>query len=517
MQQKDATLQEQASPFRLKPLAPIHIGSGELLDPMSYIIDEQGKHLYFIDLPAWVEDHPDPERLASEFATKPMGALRGIVSKDLDPHLYSFASATIRSEQVAATYKRELRNQQGQNQLFIDPALKNPLSGALIIPGSSVKGALRTPVIDYLDRKYDLNLKRNPQGVEDSLKPVLGQITENSFQNLKMGDFEAKVGASSIVTAKEMRIKAGEKKNLTQKNPCEVIRNLLMDGEQEAVYGRVLIGSHNADRRDSVFTIQRGRYSERWTLEELLALCKNFYGMKFLQEKKKFFDLPHFAEARTHLSPMEKVLHGLKDTEALIRLGRYSHVECMTINENEPQRRRLKNGTLLPSGTTRTLANALYPFGWAKLSLCSWEEYHDAQADKRRHDEALVRDRDERRAGVKRQVLERQRQREVQERLKAERKAEEARQKAEAEEEAKRLAKMPPEERLLCELENGSLDQTAIGQRYPEIMKLEGEHLIRAATALKRAWQELGEWNVKPKKKKQFEKVQAVKKVLGES
>ncbi len=516
MPRHNLTLQDQVTPFRLEPLAPIHVGSGELLDPMSYLIDEKGEQLHFIDLPAWVEDHPDPERLAAAFGSKPMGALRGLVRQELKPELYAFASAAIRSKKVVETYERELRNQKGQNQLFIDPALKNPLSGALVIPGSSIKGALRTPVIDYLDQKYELNLKGNPGKVEDNLKSVLGDIKDNSFKNLKVGDFEARVGHASIVTAQEMRIKAGEKKNVTPKNPCEVTKNLLMDGSPEPIYGKLLIGAHNAAQQDVVLSIKVVRDHDSWTLKELIALCKKFYGMRYLSEKKKFYDLPHFAEAKKQLAPLEQVLKNLNDTETLIRVGHYSHVECVTIENNEPQRRKLKNGTLLPCGTTRTLADGRFPFGWAKLSVCDWEEYQDALADKRRHDESMAREREEKRATVRRQAVERLRQRAEMERLKAAREAEEARKREEEARERQQLEAMPPEERLIWELELGRLDQSSIGLKFPELMKLEGEYQKRAAKALKQLWIKSGDWDVKPKKKKQYDKVQMVKKILGE-
>jgi CRISPR-associated protein Csm5 len=519
--QDRTTLRDQAMPFRLEPLAPIHVGSGNLLDPMSYVIDTKGEYLHFIDLPAWVEDHPDPDRLAQEFGSKPMGALRGLVRQELDTALYSFAKARIFSSEVVEIYERELSKQRGQNQLFIDPASKNPLTGALVLPGSSIKGAMRTPIIDYLDKNYDLNLKRDSRNVERTLESVLGKITENAFQNLKVGDFEAMVGDSSIVTAKEMREKAGEKKNVTPKNPCEVTRNLLMDGKAQPVYGKITIGAHNGKARNTVLGIDRRdrgkHYSESWTIHDLLALCNKFYGLRYLKEAKKFYALPHFADAKKHLDKLTEALKSLGTGQALIRLGHYSHVECVTIEHNDPQRRRLPNGTLLPSGTTRTLAHGLFPFGWARLSLCSWEEYEDALADKRRHDQSMTNEREARRAEVRRQAMERVRQRQELERQKAERQAEIERLEQEKAEQEKILAELPPEDRLLRELETGKMDNTAIGTRWNDLMALQGEQLLRAAKALKTFWQKNKDWDVKPRKKKQYDKVQQVKKILGEA
>ena len=108
------------------------------------------------------------------------------------------------------------------NQLLIDPALKNPLTGALLVPGSSIKGAIRTAVIDWLDRNWKVNLKeamnRDPrQGYKHALEELLGKVSENAFRNLKVGDFPAALGESVIVTAKEVRRRYNPDKQGTRK------------------------------------------------------------------------------------------------------------------------------------------------------------------------------------------------------------------------------------------------------------------------------------------------------------
>lgn len=217
--------------IKLEILSPVHIGTGEALDPFSYVIKDEGRGpcLYFVDLPAWVEDHPDPEGLAQLFSNSPMAAVRSFISETLDTALYSRASAQIASRVIFDEYRKKLNDQ--HNQLKISPALKNSYSCALLIPGSSIKGAIRTAVIDYLDRRHKLGLKqasmnddrarrerRRSYEYEDRLKTVFGSIGENAFKNLKVGDFEAYRDDSYFVTAKEIS-RSPKKESNTPKDP----------------------------------------------------------------------------------------------------------------------------------------------------------------------------------------------------------------------------------------------------------------------------------------------------------
>jgi hypothetical protein len=60
------------------------------------------------------------------------------------------------------------------------------------------------------------------------------------------------------------------------------------------------------------------------------------------------------------------------DNEFPIRLGRFSHVECTTVDDyRKPKTRRTRDGRSLPygNGKTRTLSAGTMPMGWAKVRL----------------------------------------------------------------------------------------------------------------------------------------------------
>ncbi len=79
---------------------------------------------------------------------------------------------------------------------------------------------------------------------------------------------------------------------------------------------------------------------------------------------------------------MNQAIAGLRSNEALIRVGHFSHVECVTLDGvRQPRTRMGRDRRPLPWGKTRTLANEIYPFGWIKLEFLDLESKPGARKD----------------------------------------------------------------------------------------------------------------------------------------
>lgn len=510
-------LHEQTAFIRLEPLTPIHIGTGETMDPLSYIMKEEGGNpfLYSVDVPSWVEAHPDPAGLAGLFSTKPLPEIRAHLARELRPlvEVYGGAPVRVASREIYETYDRELASRDSANQLLIDPALKNPLTGALLVPGSSIKGAIRTAVIDWLDRNWKTNLKeamnRDPrQGYGRALEELLGKVSENAFRNLKVGDFPAALGESVIVTAKEVRRRYNPNKQGTPKNPCEATLSLSMSGQSPALYGKIAVGAHDAGRRDTALTVSMRGREKAWTLRELMELCNEFYRERYSTERGAFYLQQHLDRSLAALKPVDAVMAEPGPDAMILRLGHYSHVECMTVTNNQPQTRRLKDGSFMPSGTTRTLADGIHPFGWARLSIVSAGEYAEACARREEHDAAFLAERVLRRHA-------RLEEREAETRKRAEREqAERERQEAETRRQEE-LAAMTPEERLISAVESGGNENQAV-ELYGKLDGLDEPLRRKSAQALREFWEKAGKWEKKKCTDKQWVKVQKVRGILGD-
>jgi len=99
-----------------------------------------------------------------------------------------------------------------------------------------------------------------------------------------------------------------------------------------------------------------------------MSVIKNWltYALGCIEEEYgNFFQSTKAKDIREKIQILNQTVAEMKTNETLIRMGHFSHVECVTLNDvRKPQTRKGK------WGQTRTLANGLYPFGWAKLEFC---------------------------------------------------------------------------------------------------------------------------------------------------
>ena len=502
--------------IRLEPLCPVHVGAGDTLSPLDYVMaqNDSSLMLHHIDFSTWIEDRQDKKELANQFANKTWQENRAFLARELEePELYTLSVTEISHPDIFKRYQKEIADLRSEHQLLIAGAIRSPLSQALFIPGSSVKGAIRTAIIDYLDQALELNLKeksaqddrdkkRHNPAYNEALKTILGGITDNSFQALKVGDFPAALDDALLVEPKEVRRKVSDRAS-TPKNLCETTRNRIMaPDEVYELYGRMSLG--RVQNGKPVLELHDRKIS--LDIEKLFSICTNFYRIRFEEERNKFFHLPQFKRTLKALQIIEEEIKSIRKDQTLLRIGHYSHVECMTVSENDP-RTPSRKGKKMPFGTARTLANEVYPFGWVKLSICSEEEFKREEESRKLHDREVMTLRRERRKAVQHKMQESARQLAE---LQAEKeRLEEAERQRQAELEA-----MPKEKRLLLQLSKDELNENQVVELYNLLDSLDEDLRIETAQALKDYWVKQGKWKVKPKQEKQYKKVCKIKSII---
>ena len=145
--------------LHLTPLSPIHLGTGEDYEPTNYIIADNA--LYAFD-PAQAELDPaqrntllgvaksgDIQRIQQYFADNP------------DPfraaaHSISSVSPALASEYHKSLGKVAQREQRGNlvfNRLNIERTATTPHNHTPLIPGSALKGCLRTALMEMRSEK----------------------------------------------------------------------------------------------------------------------------------------------------------------------------------------------------------------------------------------------------------------------------------------------------------------------------------------------------------------------------
>lgn len=523
-------IQENFVPVCLEFLSPVHIGSGEMLSPLEYqaVEEQSGQYtVYTIDYEGWLNSLTPDEaiQIAAEFSRSNQNQiwqfLRGKIDKNIFIKTKSKASKTIYDKYISRLTKTE----QSKNELA--PATRNSLTSAMIVPGSSIKGAIRTAIIDFFDNGALLQeYKRGKDNWEKNkfytskLEKMFGKISENAFKQLKVSDFELLLDESEFVQSVEKRAKDDSE---DEKKPiCEVAPT-----SAKPKYGKMYLGNFADNKEKAPLT--------DWSFEGLRKVCNAYYLKRFEDEYNKFYTLPQFSATRRFIDSIRNKLHN--ENAILLRVGHFSHVECVTVENSAPVTPFIQ-GTKKhrPYGTTRTLANGVQPFGWVLLHKCSYEEYEQGLKQEQQAKQEYLQQLQERKElfvqakkseyeEKQRDLLEKRRQAEEKERQEkeeklrleqeqaqkeAEKQARKQAEQAKKEAEEQRLAALSPQDRLVELVLLKKAAKEDVLKVYERIDSLENQYQV--AEAIKAFWQKEKAWSgkLKPNQKERVDKITAI-------
>lgn len=359
----------------LTMLSPVHIGTGEEIDPTQYVIQQdKNGHIFFyaIDFPRFLADLDDRGRDEFNKAVDQGGTvyLRKFVASRFKPSCHVRWTANANPELLDA-YNRGLTSD--SSQLIVHPTTRDAATGRAYLPGSSIKGAIRTAWVsakaavysggENLERIGDRDFEPEVLGYMDrSRGGRRGEIRADPFRALQVGDAML-CEASNTVDPVRIKRRGAE---AARSDPSGIqmfydATFCLVHGETITAEGRLTVNERLAgtpgprDHWSFQYCVAGGM-----TAGELLKACNDFYRPKLHDEVKAFM------EVDPDLAPIGRALVKLADEtpggEALIRLGRFSHFECVTVDR---YRKAPKRG----SGATRSMACGDTPLGWARIRL----------------------------------------------------------------------------------------------------------------------------------------------------
>ncbi len=518
-------------PVRLEFLSPVHIGSGEMLSPLEYQIFEEQSGQYIvctIDFDGWINSlTPDEAKaVASKFSLSNQTQIWEYLRNTIDRNVF-IKTKSKTNEEIHQKYKVRLKGtNKSENELA--PAIRNAYTSAIVIPGSSIKGAIRTAIIDYYDNGRLIqayltgaNNREKSRNYEAELKHLFGDIKENAFKQLKVSDFELLPGESEFVQAVQY----------AKNNPEERLMNPVCEVAPiwaKPKYGKIYLGSFTAHE-----------YAKKplkdWTFENLCKVCNQFYLKRFNAEYEKFYKLPHFVQARNFIDGIRNKVQ--TENALLLRIGHYSHVECVTVENAAPKTRpNPKTKKPMPFGTTRTLADGKYPFGWVLLHKCSAEDAEQGKMQEEQARQEIIANLQARKAlfltaknteyEAKQKLLSAQRKQEEeqarkareealrlqkeQEQKEAEKLARKQAEQAQKEAEEQRLASLSPEERLVELVLLKKAGKEEVLKVYERIDNLDNK--IQIAEAIRAFWQKEKIWSgkLKENQKIRVDKITAI-------
>lgn len=371
----------------LTPLSPIHIGCGEDFEPTSYVIEDG--ILYGFDPSRAVL----PDKLAKRLGELGDKAdLLGIQRffRDHRSHFMPHADALIPvAAGLAADYERQVgqdanRESNGNrvfNQLFIERA--SHTGKQAYIPGSSLKGALRTAMLDGINRGRritDPDERRNSARLETRL--LQGDFATSPLRLLKAGDL-----MPTGEVDRQVLYAVNRKKDLVldrqgqERQPRGIAarKECIAPGQYRALQSLLTVHDLGALEANEKSIPAEGLRPTN--LARIAGDCNRYHLPRLLADIRQL-------DQRGMLNPawkksIETLLAGelkaLLDggRAILIRLGRYGSAESKTLS-GDGVAQQGKDKPPIYQSTTKTFwlaaENAndqkhLIPFGWALIEI----------------------------------------------------------------------------------------------------------------------------------------------------
>ena len=331
----------------LTPLTPIHIGTGETIEPYEYVITDR---LYKFRPEEFVAglDAREQERFLKLAGHDPI-VMREFVRnrfKNIKPDIEYKADVHPTALKV---YEERLRNI--KSDLSISPCIKS--GGAPYIPGSSLKGAIRTavlynrvevPVTERDARKleaetfgYDIRRRNGSYQRPD--------MTRDPFKFLKVGDSN-KVKKSSRLETVTVHTKRDEGWSEEMTMLREITLSTLTTPKHAPEFKLTLTTRNDPATGKTPFSVRR-----------LIKDCNNFYYLHLRREMEFLAGIP---DAQGWYNALDKIYEKLPENSCLIRFGWGTGFDGVTINYAKEPKEIKKS---------RRLTADFAPLGWAELRI----------------------------------------------------------------------------------------------------------------------------------------------------
>lgn len=382
--------------LKYTPLSPVHIGADESYEPGNYVIDDEAGALYGFDSDASIKGLSEAEKkqLLAIVNGKPDDTMLTKVQAFFHHHqekLVAFARPPLPTASgVKALYEKRIGKvaqveSQGKrviNKLEIDRTFYNPVDGNPLLPGSSIKGAIRTALLDSLNDQKDR--KERNQQLQERLFD--GKFHTDPMRLVALGDASWQ-GLKDRPTC-QVTFAVNRKRKPVYKN------GQLVQSQAEASNLYQLLESVNPQYQSFVGsltlhapkTIVKDRLklpTKEFSIKEITNACNSFYVNLFQEEIKDLKERNYLHS--DWAKQVEQILgDGLLKKLAsgrafLLRLGRHSGAEGLTLNgirsikimQGRGEKPKYEKAPLtwwLAADNTQAKTNLL-PFGWVLVEI----------------------------------------------------------------------------------------------------------------------------------------------------
>jgi len=335
--------------IKLKPISPIHIGTGEAYEPMNYVIDvdlKDGKdYMYVFDEFEFFKKLDDKSKdefmkIASDTTGDGILKLQKFIKEksSLAKKVSYYKMQALKNiaedydNKIGKVVQREGGGKKVINQLVIEKTLISPNLKKAIIPGSSLKGAIATAF-------WEMKVIDEEQQYNDVKKIMSATNRKNPFSHLLISDSKIIKSSTFIDIAKNI------KRNKISKDGLSVVYEVIST-ESEFEVGLVI--KNNAIK-----------------IEDIKNACNDHYlpifESQFDDKTDKFIKKElenEFIKKYMNFKPA--------GNQFLLRVGKHSGARAVTVDGERKiliMQGKGKKPKILEEETTAWLINK-QPFGW---------------------------------------------------------------------------------------------------------------------------------------------------------
>ncbi len=347
--------------FAIQTLCPVHLGCDDVYDPLSFVLDMEKSELIVFDTSEFLTNLSDTDlREFSKICSE--GNLSSIIKiykfmrdqRPLGKRVGVCSGFSRHYEKAVSISERDQRKiQQELNGFIINRTAYLPTTDRPYIPGSAVKGSIRTAYLNLLASQRKVNPERGKG--RDLEKQLLdnGAFATDPFRLLKVSDF---MPVGEIKTKIVYAVNEKKKPSLHEaKGPYQILEII----EPNSLFmGSITVEqpAHEASIRNPL------------KIGTLIASLKSFYSKEKTLEDQ--------ALQNVNIPVHEAAPNGA----TLLRLGRHSGAESVTIEGFRDIRIMQGRGAqskYQQTSTTLWLASevdkpqnksSLKPFGWTTLT-----------------------------------------------------------------------------------------------------------------------------------------------------
>lgn len=355
--------------LKLSVISPVHIGCGEVYEPTSFFINKEKNLLIHFDITHLLRLlSPKEINRFKEICRK--GTTSSII--ELMKFIYNRANdSNIEgheipvSKEIVKRYHNLLTNRYNQeiNQFKIERTVFDSLKGYIYIPGSTIKGAIRTAILNYRYKNHKCNNSKIKE--KDILE--YSDFYNDPFRLLKVSDFYPIHKPRQQICYAINKKRDPKKHSKTSRLP-----NIIETIEPTTEFiGTISLYSYSP--------INTNNIKQPLTIDEIYKALKYFYHNEKHREEK---EIVYLRNSHTKLN------YNLNN-KYLLRIGRYCGAQNITIDkcrqiDKSSKKSKKHPTTIWLRAHSKKSINNLQTFGWVIMEPISKEEWNklNEQSDK---------------------------------------------------------------------------------------------------------------------------------------